>query len=429
MPKYIEPRNIGVGTFRATEKMKRYVNDVLDSGQISYGPYSRDLEYEFSKIHGCKYGILSNSGTSALQVALQALKEFHGWEDGDEVIVPATTFVATSNVVIHNRMVPIFVDVEPVYFGINVEKIEEKITEKTRAIIPVHLFGQACNMAEISVIAKRYGLKVIEDSCETMFVSHAGYPVGSWGDIGCFSFYVAHLLVTGVGGISVTNNPEYAAKMRSIVNHGLMVEQLNPGENFAPRPTPGRRFMFETVGHSFRITELEAALGVAQLDNYWEIVSKRNRNAERLTAYLQVINKKWMNPIQIPEIAPYNSSHAWMMYPIVLNGLDKEPMMNYLNNHGIETRDLMPILIQPSYSYLEFKDFPASTWLINCGFYVGCHQDLDPEDIDYIAQVVDGYFSEKMKVKGNGSDAEREFAEADSSSAGVASRRRSDDLG
>ena len=217
-----KPRHVGVGTFTVTEKMRANVNEVLESGRISYGPKSMEFEEKFAEAHGCDYAILSSSGTCALQVALQAMKETNLWDDGDEVIVPATTFVATANIVIHNNMKPVFVDVDTSDYGIKANGIYKVITDRTRAIIPVHLFGQPCNMTRVMEIAQEHELGIIEDSCETMFAYHHDQLVGSMGDIGCFSTYVAHLVVTGVGGLCTTNNSLYAAKMRSIVNLSLI---------------------------------------------------------------------------------------------------------------------------------------------------------------------------------------------------------------
>jgi dTDP-4-amino-4,6-dideoxygalactose transaminase len=372
--------------------MRLYLNQVIDSGRISYGEKSLAFEKKFAKLHECEYAILSNSGTSALQVALQAMKEINGWEDGDEVIVPATTFVATANIVVHNRMKPVFVDVDAVTYGLNPQFMEDAITERTRAVIPVHLFGQPCEMASIQGIAENHNLSTIEDSCETMFAKHHGFSVGGLGDIGCFSTYVAHLLVTGVGGICTTSSPAYAAKIRSLVNHGLEIEHLNPGDNFAATPTIGRRFHFDTIGHSYRITELEAAIGLAQLDDLYieEMLTVRNRNAKHLTSGLHMLNRKHdvFNP---PKVLKHNT-HSWMMYPILLNrDIDKEPLMKFLNENMIETRDMLPILSQPAYSYLDHDDFPVSKWILESGFYVGCHQDLTPEDIEYVLQTLGEY--------------------------------------
>lgn len=396
-------RKVGVGTFRATERMRELVNEVLESGRISYGPVSMAFEERFAELHQCKYAILSNSGTSALHVAIQALKELHEWADGDEVIVPATTFVATANIVLHCRLKPVFVDVDPMYYSLNPELFKKAITPRTRAVIPVHLFGQAAEMSKIVPIAVKQGLLIVEDSCETMFATHQGKSVGAMGDIGCFSTYVAHLLVTGVGGISTTNHPEYAAKMRSLVNHGLLLEHLNPTNNFAPQPTPGRRFKFDTPGHSFRITEMEAALGLAQIEGDQYIHDNlriRQRNANHLFAGLVIVNRHYGDQLHLPTVVPGNT-HSWMMFPIVLRKtergkiVDKEPLMKWLNECGIETRDMLPILGQPAFSYLKRSDYPVSDWIEQSGFYVGCHQDIPPEDTQYIVDRISEYFDRK----------------------------------
>lgn len=388
--------NVSVGTFKTTPKMRELVNTVLDSGQISYGYVSRQFEKRFASMHECQYAILSNSGTSALQVALQALKEIYHWKDGDKVIVPATTFVATANIVLHNRMIPVFVDVDPLTYNIDTELIERAIDERTRCIIPVHLFGQAANMRAISEIASRRNIRIIEDSCEAMFVKHHGNSVGSWGDIGCFSTYVAHLLVTGVGGISTTSNPDYAAKMRSLVNHGLDIEQLNPDDNYSPRPVPGRRFKFASVGHSFRITELESAIGLAQLDNVSTMLEARRRNALHLTLGIRQINRTQGADIQTPVTADGNE-HAFMMYPLVLpRGTSKEPLMQYLLDAGIECRDMLPLINQPAYRMRLFADdYPVSKWLIESGLYVGCHQHLSTDDTQYILDTIASYYADR----------------------------------
>lgn len=390
-------RTVTVGTFRASPAMMKNVLDVLSSGRISYGPYSLEFEKRFAEIHGCQYAILSNSGTSSLQVALQTLKELHGWQDGDQVIVPATTFVATANIVLHNGLAPVFVDVDPLTYNLNPELIEPALTERTRAMIPVHLFGQAADMTRIMEIARAHDLKVIEDSCETMFAYHRYGPVGSWGDIACFSTYVAHLLVTGVGGLSTTNNPDYAGYMRSLVNHGLELENLNPGENFAPQPMPGRRFKFFTHGHSYRITELEAAIGLAQLESAERMIRIRFRNGRHLTAGLNnLINRIYGDPIQAATVAEGNT-HSFMMYPIVLREKEKGPLVQYLNERGIETRDMLPILGQPCYD-LDPGEFPVSAWLARSGFYVGCHQGLTPEDIQYVIDTLESFFTEELRA-------------------------------
>lgn len=392
-------KQIGVGTFQSTPRIKELVNEVLNSGRISYGPMSQRFEREFAQIHESRFAVLSNSGTSSLQVSLQTLKELHGWRDGDEVIVPALTFVATVNVVLHNRLKPVMVDVDPLYYEIEPELIEAAITPRTRAIIPVHLFGQPCNMQMVTEITQQRGLAIIEDSCECMFVTHAGKSVGAWGDIGCFSTYVAHLLTTGVGGFSLTSNPDYAAKMRSLVNHGrdgiyISIDDDNGLRGQQLKEVISRRFHFESVGHSYRITELEAALGVAQLENWQEMIAKRRANAHYLTTHLSHLR----DYLQLPAIRR-DTEHAWMMYPIVLRYDHKQGLTAYLEEHGIETREMLPLTNQPVYQdWCHESDYPVAEWINKSGFYIACHQDLTTDDLQHISDVFKVYFRESRRA-------------------------------
>lgn len=393
-------RQIGVGTFTTTPRMRQLVNEVLDSGRISYGPMSKRFERDFATIHDSKFAVLSNSGTSSLRVAVQALKEIHGWQDGDEVIVPAVTFVATVNVILHNNLKPVLVDVDPNYYELDEALIEDAITPRTRAIMPVHLFGQPCNMTAIAAIAKKHNLKIIEDSCECMFVHHAGKSTGAWGDIGCFSTYVAHLLTTGVGGFSLTNNPNYAAKMRSLVNHGRdgIYISIDDDKGLTGNKLDeiiSRRFRFETVGHSYRITELEAALGVAQLEGWQNMIAARRANARYLTTHLAHL----CDYVQLPVTRPH-TSHAWMMYPIVLRDEHKGNLTSYLEERGIETREMLPLTNQPVYrDWCKESDYPNAQWINRSGFYIACHQGLTNDDLRYMVDTFDAYFSRNAQMK------------------------------
>jgi dTDP-4-amino-4,6-dideoxygalactose transaminase len=693
-------RNVGLGTFRASNRAKELINEVLESGRISYGPLCKRFESEFTKIHGCKYGVLSNSGTSSLHVAVQALKEINKWRDGSEVLVPSVTFVATINVLLHNNLKPVLVDVESDYYGMDPKLVEKKITRKTVAMIPVHLFGMPCQMDRLGIIAEQRGLKIIEDSCftgntliptkggtkhikeikvgdrllgfdgvsfkettvtntmsrlvpytnllvikfkngliarctrehpfyvngkwvkaadllvgdevwqstwsdyttwrreyklseagrisisnnmkknnpsfrndiikksatnrehrpsaierrviltckeynlpieyvgdsslwignnksgfknpdfvsydkrivfevydptfhyhagsykrvdrndewkrgradfygkhgyktvfiplsgfvgrdkrrelaetlresvsngmeiisikmatagnvsrynsgtnegdglvrvynmhcephnnytltsgvlvhncETMFATLFGVSVGSWGDVACFSTYVAHLISTGVGGMGITNSPEIAARMRSLVNHGrdgiyISIDDDNDTKNKTTlKEVVSKRFKFEHIGHSFRITELEAALALAQLEDYKSMIIKRQTNAETLTTHLRKI-EAWL---QLPSIRP-GATHSYMMYPIMLKFGDKWALCNYLEQNGIETREMLPLTNQPCYKGMwKEKDYPVAQNINKNGFYVGCHQELNNEDMVYIAEKINQY--------------------------------------
>ena len=381
---------VTVGDFIVTRDMKSAVTGVMHTGRISYGPRSKAFEHQFGQLHNSLFTILSNSGTSSLQVALQAMKQIHGWADGDEVIIPATTFVATMNIVLHNNMTPVLVDVEPDYYGIDAGLIPPAITDRTRAIIPVHTFGQPADMKSIKLIADHHELKIIEDSCECMFATNNGQPVGSIGDIGCFSTYVAHIITTGVGGLATTSNPEYAALMRSLVNHGRDIIYTNiDDDEQVTEEIISRRFQFNSIGHSFRITELEAALGLAQLKNWTENIAARQHNADLLTQGLRPY-QKWL---QLPRTRR-DASHSYMMYPIVARNTEKQGLVTYLETNGIETRDMLPLINQPAYDGLiDQTMYPVASWLLKGGFYIGCHPGVSEGDVEYVVHKIRDYYA------------------------------------
>ena len=341
--------NIALGTLQISETGKRYVNECLNNNRLSKGKYTDRFENEFSKLHGCRHGVFCNSGTSALQIALATLKEVHGYSDGDEVLVPATTFIATSNVVLQNNMVPVFVDVDPFTFNMDPNKIEEKITSRTRVIIPVHLFGLPANMEEIMVIAGKNELRVIEDSCETMFAGVHGQSVGSFGHMACFSTYVAHLIVGGVGGLVTTNSDEYATLCRSLMAHGRdsIYTSIDDDDKIS-KDLIERRYKFDRIGYSYRCTEIEAAIALSELERYTENIAQRRANAARLTHLL----KPFEMSLQLP-VVPEGYQHSFMMFPFVCReSVDRDSLLLYMEQKGIETRFMFPLLSQPVYQKL-----------------------------------------------------------------------------
>lgn len=387
---------IGVGAFKTTARARRYVNEVLDSERLSYGPFTQRFERAFAASHGCRFAVMTASGTCALQLALMALKLRHGWVDGDEVIVPAVTFIATSNVVIQSGLKPVFVDVDPVYYELDPDKVEAAITPRTRCLIPVHLFGLPCEMDRLQAIATAHGLRMIEDSCETMFSSYQGRSVGAWGDIGCFSTYVAHILVTGVGGICTTNDPELAVTLRSLMNHGrdsiyLSIDDDKGKTRQELELVIQRRFSFVHLGYSYRVTELEGALGLAAFEEHEEMMRRRRENGAFLTERLG----RWEEHLQLPRIRP-EATHAFMMFPIVLRKEKKGELVNFLEHNGIETRDMLPLINQPVYQRLfdlDAADYPVATWVNESGFYIASHHGLTDVEREYMGEVFDAYFT------------------------------------
>ncbi len=397
---------IAVGSLRIGSYAKRLIRETLNKNRLSYGPLTIKFENDFAEAHGARYGLFTVSGTSALKVALLALKNIHRWKDGDEVIVPAVTFIATSNIVLQNNMTPVFVDVDPQTYNIDPKLIEEKITKRTRAIIPVHLFGLPAEMEAIMKIARKHNLKVIADSCETMAVKHKGKQLGQLGDIVCFSTYAAHLLITGVGGIAITNDPRYATKMRSLMNHGRDTiyyyidqdDRKKKGKAFFS--LVDRRFSFIDVGHSHRLTEMEAAIGLEGLKELSQNVVQRRKNYNFLAKKLSV----WGKYLQLPFV-PEGTESAHMMLPIMIKegaGLKRKELIEFLEDHGIETRYAMPLLSQPVYKKIFGnieKDYPVAQWINHNGFYIGCHQYLSKSDLEYVADIFEKFFAGRKKKK------------------------------
>jgi dTDP-4-amino-4,6-dideoxygalactose transaminase len=390
-----------VGELRLGPREKDYLQRVIDSNRLSYGPFSQKLEALFAQLHDCKYAVFCNSGTSALHIAVAALKELHGWRDGDEILVPSVTFIATSNVVLHNRLQPVFVDVRPDTYNMDPDLIEARITPRTRAILPVHLMGLPADMEPIVDIARRHNLCVIEDSCETMFAAYRGRKVGSWGDIGCFSTYIAHYIVTGVGGLATTSDPELAVRLKSLMNHGrdsiyLNIDDDENCDRDGLFEIAARRFNFVHLGHSFRCTELEAAIGLAQLEEKDAIVTRRKHVAQLYRDRLASLADR----LQLPSVPP-DRDHVFMLFPLVLRHEHKRPLINHLEENGIETRDLLPLLSQPIYRRLFGDleaDYPVARWLNAGGFYIGCHQHLSEAEIDHVVNKLYEFFEHKQRA-------------------------------
>jgi dTDP-4-amino-4,6-dideoxygalactose transaminase len=390
-------RKITLGYLNISDRGKKYVNEVLGANRLSRGKFTEKFEREFAALHDCKHAIFMNSGTSALQVSLAALKEVHGYKNGDEVIVPATTFIATSNIVLQNNMKPIFVDVDPNTFNINRLDILSALTSRTRCIIPVHLLGLPADMNWVMKVAEVHKLQVIEDSCETMFASCGGRSVGSFGDLACFSAYVAHLIVGGVGGLVTTNNDQLAEICRSLMAHGrdsiyTNIDQDDSDDKDLRRQMIERRFRFERVGYSYRCTEMEAAIALSELQRWRSNIATRRKNANLLNELLYDLS----NHLQLPTI-PDSLTHSFMMYALVLKDGNRDNLLMYLEERGIETRYLFPLLSQPIYREMFPKledNYPVAQHLAAQGFYIGMHQGLNKLDIEYISEVIHGYFQE-----------------------------------
>jgi dTDP-4-amino-4,6-dideoxygalactose transaminase len=365
-------KTIDIGTLNITKRHIAKVVEALKSNRLSYGPMTDEFEKRFSKMHGNKYGVFTNSGTSALQATIHAMKILYGWKDGDEIIMPATTFVATYNVILQNNMKPVLVDIGK-DLNIDVKLIKDKLTKKTRAILPVHLLGKSCDMKAIMKLAKIHKLKVIEDSCETM-----GVPGIGLGDVTCFSFYIAHILITGVGGIAITKDKKLADLIRSLIFHGRDNKYLSiDNDDKYDEEIIHSRFKFNHPGYSYRGTELEAALGLVELKLLNKNIRKRQKNAQYLNSKL---NSQWSQS--------YLENHAFMMFPLTVER--RNELILELEKNGITTRTIMPLINQP-YIKVKQSDYPTSKYILEAGLLVGCHQDLNKKDLDKMVEIIRKY--------------------------------------
>lgn len=375
-------KRIGVGFFETTPEMRYNVSNVLESGRISYGPLCERLEEDFRVAHNVEHAVCCGSGTDALRLALMAMKIKNGWRDGDEVIVPALTFVATVNVVLQCNLTPVLADVQ---FSGNLDPVKAFVaeTDRTRAVLPVHLFGQPANVDLIRAYFP--DALIIEDSCECMLATHNGRSVGRLGDIAAFSFYMAHLVTAGVGGMVTTNDKSLADLCRSLANHGRDTSYWNIDMESRIQS----RFRFHHVGYSTRMTELQAALALPQLARLDEMIERRNQIA---TKYIEAFSP--MREVKLVDVEDGNS-HSYMMFPmLVTNSADKWALCDYLEERGVETRECLPLTNQPVYANLfNEDDYPVAKLFNNNSFYIPCHQGMSDEDVDYVIETIKGYFA------------------------------------
>ena len=312
----VSKKNLGVGSVVIDQRAKKYINQILQSERISYGPFLKRFEEEFSRAHQVKFGITVNSGTSALCLAVACLKETERWREGDEILVPAVTFIATSNVLIEQGLKPVFVDVDPRTYNIDPSKIEAKITKRTKAIIPVHLYGLPAEMDEIMQVAKKHNLMVIEDCAQAHGATYRGKKVGTIGHAGSFSFYPGkNLGAYGDAGCIVTKNKIIAEQCRMIGNHGQLT-----------------KYEHKRLGRNSRLDGLQAAILSAKLKHLDRWNALRRKHAELYTSLLKTI----------PEIAtpacPSYSSHVYHVYAIQTKKRDS--LKAYLKEKGIKFEDI-----------------------------------------------------------------------------------------
>lgn len=303
------------------------VANVLESGQLAQGPFTEEFEKAFSNYIGVKYGVAMNSGTSALHVALASA----GIKSRDEVITTSFSFISSATSILHQNAIPVFVDIQEDTFNIDPEKIEEKITGRTKALVIVHLFGNPCDMKRIKEIVEEKDLILIEDCAQAHGAEYMGKKVGSFGDISCFSFYATKNMTTGEGGMMLTNDEEIAEKARMIRNHGQR-----------------EKYIHYVLGYNYRMTDISAAIGLIQLKKLDRMNDKRISNANFMSRELKDIPE-----IELP-VVKENAKHVFHQFTIKTEKRDY--LANYLNKKGISTGIFYPrpIYQNPLFDRIEY---------------------------------------------------------------------------
>ena len=342
----------------------KYLTDAFLSTWISStGSYIDKFEDSFSSYSDCKYGITVSNGTVALHVALIAL----GIGEGDEVIVPDLTFAATINAVLHANATPVIVDVEDQSWCIDPKEIKKAITLKTKAIIPVHLYGQVCDMDSIMSLAEQYDLKVIEDCAEAHGAMFKNKKVGSFGDIGCFSFCGNKVITTGEGGMCTTNSPELNDKLRLLRDHGM---------------SKTKRYHHEIVGYNYRITNLQAAIGLAQLERIENIHKNRRAYEDNYKDILNTEEFTFQNNFKD------RRRITWLVSILADKSIDKNKYINKLKENGIDARPFFyPLSDMEIYKSYCKNNTPMAHKLSKAGFNLPTYESL--KSVNEIKKIIE----------------------------------------
>jgi len=354
------------------EEELEYITNCIKTNWISSkGKYVNEFEEKFAEYCGCKYGVTTTSGTTALHLALASL----GIKREDEVILSAFTMIATAFAVVYCGAKPVLVDAEPETWNMNVNQIEKKITERTKAIMTVHIYGHPCDMDPIMKIAKQHNLYIIEDAAEAHGAEYKGKKAGGIGDIGCFSFYANKIITTGEGGMIVTNDEEIAERAKSLRNLSF--------------PIGRQTYLHSELGYNYRMTNIQAAIGLAQFERIEELVEMRRKNARLYNSYLKEIDgltlpieKKW-------------AKNVYWMYSILVEGdfgISRDKLMDKLIERGIETRTFfIPMHKQPVFHKMDlFKGecYPVAQEIAKKGLHLPSGSSLKEEEIRYICDAI-----------------------------------------
>lgn len=346
------------------------VCDVLRSGCLSIGPVVKQFEESVSSFCNVNYGVAVNSGTSGLHLAVKSL----GIGSGDEIITTPFSFIASSNCALYENALPVFVDICKETWNVDCSQIEAAITSKTKAILPVHIFGVCCEMDEINRIASKYGLHVIEDSCEALGSKYKGEMAGSLGDVGVFGFYPNKQITTGEGGMIVTNNSDVATLCQSFRNQGR--------GNTA-------WLSHEHVGYNYRMSEVQAAIGVGQMKRAYDLIIRRNLIVDRYRSRLSSVNKLELQKV------PFSCEPSWFAFVVKLccgySVKDRDQIIDNLRSKGIGCNNYFPPLhIQKCYSNInKRRELPVCENISSKTIALPLHSKMVIDDVDYVCEILE----------------------------------------
>jgi perosamine synthetase len=342
------------------EEEKRAVLQVLDSGMLAQGPRVQEFEQRFAEYCGVQHAVATSSGTTALHTALLA----HGIGPGDEVITSSFTFIASANSILFTGARPVFVDVEPGTFNLDASKVEAAITPRTRAIMPVHLFGLPCDMDAITQLARRHNLFVIEDACQAHGAEYAGRRAGSFGT-GCFSFYPTKNMTTAEGGMITTDDGRVAERCQVIRQHGMR-----------------RRYYHDEMGFNFRMTDVHAAIGLAQLSKLESFNQTRIANARYLSQHLRGVT--------VP-VVPAGRRHVFHQYTVRVSGGRRDAVLEGLTARGIGSGVYYPVPVHQQTVYRDLGydlALPEAERAAQQVLSLPVHPALSQADLDSIVAAV-----------------------------------------
>ena len=376
----MEKRNIPIGLPSMGIEEWEACREPIESGWITQGPKVKEFETNFADKHHVKNAFAVSNCTTALHLALIAC----GVEAGDEVIVPAFTWVSTANAVKYCHATPVFVDIDINTFNIDIDKIAEKITTKTKAIIPVHLFGLCVDIDLIK--AKFPQLKIVEDGACAAGSALNGKPAGSLGDVGCFSFHPRKSVTTGEGGMLTTNDDEIAVRLDRLRNHGASIseEQRHHG------PKPYILSAFEMVGYNYRMTDIQGAIGVVQLKKLDQFIDERQKWAEFYTEELKDI--PWLRT----PVTPAGFKHGWQSYVTYIDEsiapMKRNDIMELLQQQGISTRPgthaVHMLDVYANMYDIKPQDFPGAFNADQYSMSIPMHNKMVKEDFEYVVEAL-----------------------------------------